>query len=653
MHHQFRLNTGLRRLLLLGILSPCALPALSDETGSADDDFLDLSLDELSNFSVTVASTRAESISTTPAIVSRYSPAQLKELGIHSLKDMLSFVPGVVTTTALQGHQAIMIRGLAEAFNQKVLFLIDDVPYWMPTNSDIPMLGIPMEAIDHIEVIRGPGAVYYGTNASAGVVKVVTRKADGNNSLAIKIGSNNLYNGGGFFNQQLGDQSSLSVAFEAQKDGGYYGLFENMVRGTPPSGLAERSENYKSLLAHFVYQDFNASAQAFTSETEGLAPPGSIANKSTADYRGFLVAGDYTWHAGDSDIKVFSDYSDYDPEFRIDNFFGESVHANVGFHDPDKDNYRWRSGVNIDYRLGPSLSLFAGAEHEKRAQGDFSATARTAPGPTVTINPEGDTTENSLYGQADYTHGNWRYLLGLRWVDNEYTGSNVMPRLSAIYHMDKQQSIKLLYSTGFNSPNFLQSSANASGIVSANATAETIESLDLAYTYAGNNTLFVANAYYLTLADSIQRTFSNGIIAYTNGEDFDRYGAELDYQRQYSDVNVLFNLSYNHQGNKIIHNDPMALFVPRYAANLGVSRSLGKHIIGGVLQFTSERAAADSTLNLNLNYQYEAHGYEVFAALNNVLDDDMKEPDLINLNPAGLAPGSDGRTFLVGLKINF
>jgi outer membrane receptor protein involved in Fe transport len=656
MCHPSLIQLGIRRALVLGILVSGSLPAYSGEAEPAvdpDDDFLDLSLDELSNFSVTVASTKAETISATPAIVSRYSPAQLNKLGIRKLKDMLELVPGVVTSTILQGHQAIMIRGLAEAFNQKVLFLIDDIPYWMPSNSDIPLLGIPMEAINHVEVIRGPGAVYYGTNASAGVIKIVTRKGGDSNSLTATAGSNSRVRGGGYFSHQFGEDSTLSVAFEAQKDDGFVDYFENMAKRPPASGYAESSENYRSVLARFNYKNFNATAQAFTSETQGIAPPSSAANTSVTDYQGFLVAADYKWELENTNLKFFSDYSQFDPEHRIDSFFGPGLDANVGFYDPDENNYRWRTGGTIDYRFSPSLALFAGAEHERRAQGDFTAVIRNPPGPVARISAENELTENALYGQLDYTSGDWRYLLGVRWVDNEQTGSNVMPRLSTIYKLDERQSIKFLYSAGFNSPNFLQSSARSEGIVTANAAAETVESFDLAFTHTSGNTLFVANAYYLTLSDPIRRIFANGIINFGNGEEFDRYGFELDFQHKIDDINILANMSYNHQGDKLIDNDSMALYAPRYVANLGVDYSFGKHTVGGALRYISERAAADRIVNLNLNYQYAADGYELFATLGNVLDDGMEEPDLGNLNPEGVAPGDVGRNIAVGVRINF
>lgn len=40
----------------------------------------------------------------------------------------------------------------------------------------MPLRGSPLEAIDHVELISGPGSVIHGTNASGAVIHVVTKR---------------------------------------------------------------------------------------------------------------------------------------------------------------------------------------------------------------------------------------------------------------------------------------------------------------------------------------------------------------------------------------------------------------------------------------------------------------------------------------------
>jgi len=155
-------------------------------------DLLELDLEQLLKIKVSVASVGSESIKDTPAIVSRYERSDLEKMGISNLRDMFNFVPGVIVQHAITGMAAVQIRGIDEAFNQKVLFLLDGIPYHQPSHSLIPLDGIPWESISHIEVIRGPGTVFHGTQASGGVINVITRENPAKDTLLAKTGSHQL-----------------------------------------------------------------------------------------------------------------------------------------------------------------------------------------------------------------------------------------------------------------------------------------------------------------------------------------------------------------------------------------------------------------------------------------------------------------------------
>lgn len=119
-----------------------------------------LDITELASIEYTVASTKPQSPIETPAIVSRYLMTDMASLGLRTLKDVPDFIPGFNLHNASIGTSTVMIRGITGTFNQKVLFLLDDVP--TPPHAAIPLLGIPVSAIESVEVIRGPDAVIYG-----------------------------------------------------------------------------------------------------------------------------------------------------------------------------------------------------------------------------------------------------------------------------------------------------------------------------------------------------------------------------------------------------------------------------------------------------------------------------------------------------------
>ncbi len=143
---------------------------LSSFSARSDDisNLFDLSLEDLMKVQVTIASSKPELIRETPAIVSYINVSEMRSMGIHSIEDMLNMLPSFTMQQSFVGSGPLMIRGVTEPYNQKVLFLLDGVPYFQPTHSDIALRGISLAIVDHIEVIRGPGAVIYGTNAIRG-----------------------------------------------------------------------------------------------------------------------------------------------------------------------------------------------------------------------------------------------------------------------------------------------------------------------------------------------------------------------------------------------------------------------------------------------------------------------------------------------------
>ena len=202
---------GIKYLKLVKPLAISLLSILFAGKALAEDQGIDrlftLSLKELLNIKVSVAANSSQDITTAPMIVSRYNRVDLAKMGINSLQEMLDFVPGVVTQRTQVGNSAVISRGLVEGYNQKILFLLDGVPYWAPSHSAVPLHGIPFESISHIEVVRGPAAVFYGTNASAAVINVVT--ATNNKNMSVQMADNS---------------SRISATMNVKHDQGYFSL---------------------------------------------------------------------------------------------------------------------------------------------------------------------------------------------------------------------------------------------------------------------------------------------------------------------------------------------------------------------------------------------------------------------------------------------
>ena len=620
----------------------------------------EMNLDQLINLEVSVASINSESILETPAIVSSYNAEDLEKTGLRSLREMLSFIPGLSLQSSNNPTDSIMVRGVSETFNQKILLLIDDVPYWGSSHSQIPLLGIPLEAIERIEVIRGPGAVIYGTNASAGVIKVVTKDASADNSLAFRAGSHKHNNTGGYYSHSFSDSVDLSLAFEIQDEDGYKGYFENSVKvpylpaDQETSGTIREKMDMKSILAKLRVDNLNLMAQVFESHETGAlgAAPTHPIKPAEAENNGYIVHADYSWFLKKAMVKAYTDYNVSNFESYEKDFL-PGVERLVQFDNSGRDNYRWRSGLTINYNFSDSLSGFLGSEYEYRSVGDYDLFIGEVP--VLRQLEEENMDEVSVFGQVDYKVNDFRFLLGARYTDNENAGTAITPRASIIYSIDQFQSIKLLYSEGFNSPNFIQTSVDLPFLGGKkDLSAEIVKTFDIAYTYANNNNLFVLNAYRLEAKDFITRVSGATRPTYDNSGAFTRHGLELDLQHRQGDLTGFINAAYIVEGNSKDSDDPEAYHAPRFTGNIAIHYDLtGHHGVGTSLRYVGSRSGIDSSLTWNIDYQYNYNNIELFATVKNILGEESFSRDMADFSPEAVPVSDPDSSFLVGIKYSF
>jgi len=623
-------------------------------------------LQELLNIKVSVASTGLETVVETPAIVSRYNRIDLEKMGITTLREMFNFIPGVIVQDSLPGFASVQIRGVDETFNQKVLFLLDGVPYHQPSHSIIPMEGIPWESISHVEVIRGPGAVFYGSQASGGVFNVITRNDAGNNSASFKIGSNELYEGSAYYTNELSNGSAFTLAAEYRSEDGYDTRYEENFPGFGMvSDEVRRYLERQSGILRYTRGEFILQWQAFSDTTVGIND--GYINESTlqpfiASSKGQLLHLQNAWSTENSSTTLFADYNYYTFEFQIENLFASGAHAlAVKDGDGEKD-YRFRYGGSFSYKINKSLGLAFGAEQETRST-DFYRFyfLDNQTTPLITLLEKGKADEFSAYAQLDFTYSNWRFLVGGRFTNNEVSGEKHTPRVAAVYKIDEHQSLKVLYSTGFNSPNFSQTSLSpysetASVVGNDSLTAEVVKTIDVAYSYSNSNVLFVANIYSLDAEDFIVRRFSDsvGTISFFNDGNFKRKGAEIDFQLARKRSRLFLNLAYQKEGNNINPEDPAAFNTPRLSFSMGGSIDIGSlQSVGGSISYIGARHNLNAYSVVHLNYTVQMSNFEVFAVLRNILDDDILNPDNTTQNSDLIAHGEEGVNLQLGVKIHF
>jgi len=128
------------------------------------------------------ASKTSELAKDAPGSTSVITADEIRRYGIRSIAEAIDFLGmGLVTQNPLHSVE-VGGRGvlLTADFGNHVLLVVDGHVYnepWDGTAYFEQGAAVPIELIDHIELILGPGSVLYGANAMFGVVNVVTKRA--------------------------------------------------------------------------------------------------------------------------------------------------------------------------------------------------------------------------------------------------------------------------------------------------------------------------------------------------------------------------------------------------------------------------------------------------------------------------------------------
>ncbi|HET6145999.1 MAG TPA: TonB-dependent receptor [Polyangia bacterium] len=164
----------------LGILFATWLPAAAARAQDVSDTS---DLDALLGETVSsTASKSAQTSTTVPATAINVTAEDLRRYGIRTLADAYNFLGlGIIAEDGL-GQAEIGSRGVLFTYDagKHILLLIDGhVTNDQRNGASFHSYGagIPIELIDHIEIMLGPGSVLYGANATLGVVNVVTKSA--------------------------------------------------------------------------------------------------------------------------------------------------------------------------------------------------------------------------------------------------------------------------------------------------------------------------------------------------------------------------------------------------------------------------------------------------------------------------------------------
>lgn len=482
----------MNHLLLRGLLATAA--ALAAFPAQAEDAADPESI-------VVTATSREQQVKNAPASISVIAREELERLPYREVTDALLEIPGVTVTAGEGNSRDVSIRGMSP---QYTLILVDGrrlSSRESRTNggsiSEGGMLP-PLEAIERIEVVRGPMSSLYGSDAMGGVVNVITRSiadtwrgsARVNGTLQLADDYGNFYDGNFYLSGPLiGDtvglqiQGSLNRRTEDDVLGGSPEREDESIAGK----LGFRAgANHRFILEGGYYHQKTLSTAGKTVEVSEAEPEGTEATMTQNRWVASLShSGEWGFASSDSYLQ-YEDAKHIEGEKRIKNTVGQSI---------------W--SVPLPSNI---LSLGVFYRHE-------DLTDLTGNGLAGSLRTGADRTNWALFAENEFSLlENLRLTGGIRMDDDEQYGSHWTPRVYAVWNITPAFTLKGGYSRGFRAPNLRQTLADwgqmsRGGTIYGNPDleAETSRTFEASLLYDGDPIEASLSAYDTRFNDKITR----------------------------------------------------------------------------------------------------------------------------------------------------
>src|SRR5260221_6987130 len=136
-------------------------------------------LEALMRLEVTSVLRQSERLSNAAASIFLITGDEIRRAGATNLPEALRLAPNLDVVQVSATGYTVSARGLINSAANKLLVLIDGRSVYTPLFSGVfwDVQDVPLEDVERIEVISGPGGTLWGVNAVNGVINIITRSA--------------------------------------------------------------------------------------------------------------------------------------------------------------------------------------------------------------------------------------------------------------------------------------------------------------------------------------------------------------------------------------------------------------------------------------------------------------------------------------------
>jgi len=635
-------------------------PALSS---SDNDDLFSLSLKELLQVEVYTASQEVETAAESAAIISVITAKQLKEWGVLSLHDVMSYVPGVVKGETYIGQITQTFRGVTPGlFNNKSLYLINGHPSYESLFGSTLLDYLPIDMVERIEIVRSPASVLYGTNSMSGVINIITKQGEENkDEISLRVGSNKHKYG-----SIVHHSENLSIAASLQRDDGYkYGgtLDEEDI-------LVDLDYQYdlENVFIDFYKDDWRINASVFNREKALFGVNPVVWQNGIFETNVGYLDINNKQILGSGEFNTWLRYDNSDKDIHLGAFPSSASNPATVLNAVE------RYSLEFQYKdsISNNLNYIVGASYEKQNSDPLIFVSDIDGSLITTAFPDSqDTSTVAAYTQFKYEFNqDTIFIAGLRAEDNSDNGrSNVMPKLGMTYQVIPKTYLKFLYSEAFRTPMFIERYVNLNNVLigDPDLKRETIQTFEIAVESQLNSKNSIqAVLYNLDLEDEIIRfpepspsTATN----YVNAAGKEMTGLELEWKSILSNkLELIANAAFVDGEDKSL-GEKDAPLMANGTANVILTYQMNNDLTASVVaQHIGKRDVVNSDtdvrstlgsydlINISSTYNYKQH--EVSVTLNNILDEDYTYPEPVRRKIDDV-PGGPGRAYYLTYRYSY
>jgi outer membrane receptor protein involved in Fe transport len=631
------------------------------------------SMEELLARKIKISTNTDQILHKAPSVVTVITAEDIKATGATELTDILRSVPGVFVRSNLFAFRPqVTFRGAA---GTHTLLMVNGEPIKdLVWSSGIFWKGLPSSMIERIEIIRGPGSALFGSDASAGVINVITKATSmiPQSEAGVRAGSFDTQaawvNLGGEWN---GFEIGLSA--ELSRTGGHEPFFaadgqtarDNAV-GTLVSHAPSHARygwrgqdfrfsiakgNWHLLADHTGYRDLEI----------GLTGAGVLDTSTRAHSHRNDIALFYNDEAFTRDWGLNAELRYYHLEYSSGQGFFERPPGyspdGINFY-PDGQINRMRSSENgLRFELS---GLYSGVRnHAIRLGGGHSirdlhsveqfvnfgtgadGNPLPAGGPLVDLTgsphafaPEKTRRISHLYLQDIWTLSPaWELTAGARYDRYSDFGGTLNPRLALVWQSTDRLTTKLMYGRAFRAPSYLELYARTAATnPNPNLTPERSETWDLSLNYLASKDLRLGLVLYQFAQSDLIAANAATLNTFQNIGDRTARGAELETQWQASKtLRLAGNLSLSKEKGSLTSGNPLPTRTAYLRADWTLAPdwhwNLQANWVGKrKLAATDPRASIGAYTVVDSTVRYfHRENWELAASIRNLFDVDARE----------------------------